>query len=53
LAPREVIEGQPAWKRHLEETAGVPEATHDDLIWGDAYIFGTSARFGNMAAQLK
>lgn len=31
----------------------MPEATHDDLIWGDAYIFGTPARFGNMAAQLK
>lgn len=53
LAPQEVIDTQPNWKQHLEKTAGIPEATHEDLEWADAYIFGTPTRFGNVAAQLK
>ena len=53
LAPREVIESQPAWKRHLEKTAHIPVAELDDLAWADGYLFGTPTRFGGVAAQLK
>jgi NAD(P)H dehydrogenase (quinone) len=53
LAPDEAIDSNPAWRAHVEATAGVPVATHDDLRWADAYAFGSPTRFGNIAAQLK
>jgi NAD(P)H dehydrogenase (quinone) len=53
LAPDEAIDSNPAWRAHLEATARIPEATHDDLRWADAYAFGTPARYGNVSSQLK
>lgn len=53
LAPQSVIDGSPAWKAHAEKTQDIPEAGLDDLRWADAYAFGTPARFGLPAAQLK
>lgn len=53
LAPAEAIAQNPAWQRHLDETAEVPVVTHDDLRWADGYAFGSPARYGNIAAQLK
>lgn len=53
LAPDAAIDSNPAWRAHLEATAGIPEATHDDLRWADAYAFGTPARYGNLSSQLK
>lgn len=52
-APDEVWGNIPNWKKHLEETADVPEATNDDLEWADAIIFGTPTRYGLPSAQLK
>jgi NAD(P)H dehydrogenase (quinone) len=53
LAPNAAIDSNPAWRAHLEETADIPLATHDDLRWADAYAFGTPARYGNVSSQLK
>ena len=53
LAPQSVIEGNPAWKAHVEATKDVPEVTLEDLEWADAIIFSVPTRFGNMPAQLK
>jgi NAD(P)H dehydrogenase (quinone) len=53
LAPDAAIDSNPAWRAHLEATADVPEATHDDLRWADAYAFGTPTRYGNVSSQLK
>jgi NAD(P)H dehydrogenase (quinone) len=53
LAPAEAIDRNPAWRRHLEETADVPLAELDDLRWADGFAFGTPTRFGNVSAQLK
>jgi NAD(P)H dehydrogenase (quinone) len=53
LAPAEAIAAKEAWISHLSETKHIPTATHDDIIWADAVIFGTAARFGNVASQLK
>lgn len=53
LAPATAIEANPAWAAHARATIGIPEATHDDLRWADGYAFGTPARFGTPAAQLK
>jgi NAD(P)H dehydrogenase (quinone) len=53
LAPDEAIDANPAWRAHLDATAHIPEATHDDLRWADAYAFGTPTRYGNVSSQLK
>jgi NAD(P)H dehydrogenase (quinone) len=53
LAPEEAINGNPAWKAHLEETKDVPTASLDDLVWGDAYIFCVPTRYGTVPAQMK
>ncbi|WP_330174376.1 NAD(P)H:quinone oxidoreductase [Streptomyces sp. NBC_01498] len=53
LAPRTAIEQNPAWVANIEATAGIAEATPDDVRWADAVIFGSPTRFGNVAAQLK
>lgn len=53
LAPPEAIKSNEQWQEHAKETAGLPEATMDDLEWADAVVFGTPTRFGNVSAQLK
>jgi NAD(P)H dehydrogenase (quinone) len=53
LAPDEAIDSNPAWRAHLDATADVPEASHDDLRWADGFAFGTPARYGNVSSQLK
>lgn len=53
LAPPEVIDTSPAWSQHILDTADVAEVSHDDVAWADAVLFGTPARFGNMAGPLK
>ena len=52
-APPEAIAARPEWARHVEDTADVPEAAHDDLSWADVVLFGTPTRFGNPASQLR
>jgi NAD(P)H dehydrogenase (quinone) len=53
LAPDAAIDSNPTWRAHVDATKDVPEATHDDLEWANAYIFGTGTRFGNVTSQLK
>jgi NAD(P)H dehydrogenase (quinone) len=53
LAPQSVIEGNPAWKSHVEATKDVPEVSLEDLEWADAIIFSVPTRFGNMPSQMK
>jgi NAD(P)H dehydrogenase (quinone) len=53
LAPPAAIDANPAWRQHLQDTADVVEASLDDLAWADAVLFGTPARFGNPASQLR
>jgi NAD(P)H dehydrogenase (quinone) len=56
LAPRDAIEKNPAWVRHLqhEESAnGTPLAQLDDLVWADGIALGSPTRFGGPTAQLK
>jgi len=53
LAPDEAIDSNPAWRAHLDATAHIPLATHDDLRWADGYAFGTPTRYGNVSSQLK
>lgn len=53
LAPASAIAQNARWQAHRNATADLAAASHDDLIWADAIILGTPARFGAMAAQLK
>lgn len=53
LAPPSAVDSNPAWRAHHDATKDVPEASHDDLVWADAYALGTPTRFGNVASQLK
>lgn len=53
IAPKEAIEGNPAWKAHVEATKDVRTATTEDLEWADAIIFSTPTRYGNMPSQMQ
>jgi len=53
LAPDEVVSSVPAWSQHREETADLPTATPDDVVWADVVLLGSPTRFGNVASQLK
>lgn len=41
LAPREVIDQSPSWRRHLASTEGIPVATAADLVWADGIALGS------------
>ena len=53
LAPQAVIETNPAWAAHAEETRDVEVASLDDLLWADVVLIGTPTRFGQPASQIK
>lgn len=53
LAPEAAIASNPAWQFHAAATAGIPEATLEDLEWADGLAFGSPTRYGMVAAQLK
>jgi NAD(P)H dehydrogenase (quinone) len=53
LAPAAVIDSRPEWRQHVDDTAGEPKATADDIVWADAVLLGSPTRFGNVASQLK
>ncbi|CAM3761465.1 NAD(P)H:quinone oxidoreductase [Cohnella lubricantis] len=53
LAPEAAINGNPAWKAHVDATKNVPVATPADLDWADAIIFSVPTRFGNVPSQMK
>jgi NAD(P)H dehydrogenase (quinone) len=52
-APLAAIDANPAWGRHLSDTADIAEAGLDDLDWADVVLLGTPTRFGNPASQLR
>jgi NAD(P)H dehydrogenase (quinone) len=53
LVPAEISSTVAAWKQHIDDTKDEPKATAADLVWADAVIFGTPARYGNVSSQLK
>ena len=53
LAPDSAIDQNPLWRQHVTATDAVAEAALEDLLWADAFAFGTPSRFGAPAAQLK
>ena len=51
--PEGVVAGQDAWRAQAERTASVPEATPDDLVWANAFLFSAPTRYGVSASQLR
>lgn len=52
-APADVIAGQPAWKAQVERMKDIPEVTHADMEWANAYLFSAPTRYGVSASQLR
>lgn len=52
-APEEVVQGQEAWRDHLASTSHVPEATPEDLVWSNAYLFSSPTRYGGATSQIR
>ena len=52
-APRAVVESQDAWKAQEAKTADIAEASPDDLVWADGYIFSAPTRYGGAASQMR
>jgi NAD(P)H dehydrogenase (quinone) len=44
---------EPPAEHEADALGGGEIATLDDLVWADAFAFGTPTRFGNVSAQLK
>lgn len=53
LAPPEAINSNPGWKKNLEKTKNIQEASLNDLEWADVIIFSMPTRYGNLPAQMK
>ena len=52
-APREVVEAQEAWSEQVERTKDIPEATPEDMVWADGYLFSAPTRYGGAASQMR
>lgn len=52
-APKDVVEGQDAWKEQAKKTADIAVVSHDDMEWADAYFFAAPTRYGVVASQLR
>lgn len=52
-APREVVEAQDAWKAQEQRTSDVKEATPEDMVWADAFLFSAPTRYGGAASQMR
>ncbi|MDQ3389442.1 MAG: NAD(P)H:quinone oxidoreductase type IV [Gemmatimonadota bacterium] len=52
-APEAVVKAQDAWAAQAELTANIPEATPQDLVWADAYLFSAPTRYGGAASQMR
>nr|MCU0909622.1 NAD(P)H-dependent oxidoreductase [Paracoccaceae bacterium] len=52
-APAEVVAGQDAWAAQAERAKAIPEVTHADMEWADAYFFSAPTRFGGAPSQLR
>lgn len=52
-APKEVVEGQDAWKAQVEKVQDIAEVSHADMEWADAYFFAAPTRYGAAPSQVR
>jgi NAD(P)H dehydrogenase (quinone) len=48
-----VVNPQDAWRKHLEATQDIPEASPEDLVWSNAYLFCSPTRYGGACSQIR
>lgn len=53
VAPEVAINGNEAWKTHVEATTEISTAVVEDLVWADIVVFGFPTRFGNVPSQFQ
>lgn len=51
--PAEIVKSVDAWHKQAEKTAHIAEATPDDLVWANAFLFSAPTRYGTMASQMR
>lgn len=52
-APKDVVEAQEAWSSQAERTEDIQEATPEDMVWADGYLFSAPTRYGGAASQMR
>ena len=52
-APRDVVEGQDAWREQFQKMQDIAEATPDDMEWANGYFISVPTRFGVPASQFR
>lgn len=51
--PREVIERNPLWARHIDSSTAIPVATLNDVRAADVLLIGSPTRFGHVSSQMQ
>jgi NAD(P)H dehydrogenase (quinone) len=49
----EIVEKIEGWRNTAKMMAQVPEVTHDDMEWANAYLFSAPTRYGVSASQMR
>ncbi|MGH7636969.1 MAG: NAD(P)H:quinone oxidoreductase type IV [Gemmatimonadaceae bacterium] len=49
----EIVQSIDAWRTTAELMANIPEITHADMEWANAYLFSAPTRYGVSASQLR
>ena len=49
----EIVQSIDAWRTTAQHMANVPEVTHADMEWANAYLFSAPTRYGVSASQLR
>ncbi len=52
-APAEVVKSVAPWQEHHDKTAHIAQATPEDLVWANAFLFSAPTRFGTVASQMR
>ena len=52
-APKEVVEGQDAWKAEAERQQEIEEISHDDMEWAEGIWISSPTRYGGAASQVR
>jgi NAD(P)H dehydrogenase (quinone) len=52
-APEGVVRAQEAWSAQAEKTEHIEEATPEDMVWADGYLFSAPTRYGGAASQMR
>lgn len=49
----EIVQSIEAWRTTAQHMANIPDVTHADMEWANAYLFSAPTRYGVSASQLR